>query len=138
MLWNLEIPSQERFTDHRALVAPAWIAVSTHQKPNSLPLTAEGYKGHKLSHSQAELLEMTLQHLRWSSSPFPLGSGQTSQGNTYTLQMRPRAVWERHRAVVGARHWDNAEAPPQVHPCQGHKGENLGGRAPCKQSQEWL
>lgn len=34
-----------------ALAAPAWIAISTHQKPNSLPLTPEGCKGHKREHS---------------------------------------------------------------------------------------
>ena len=71
-----------------ALAAPAWIAISTHQKPNSLPLTPEGCKGHKLNHSQAELLETTLQSPRGPSSPVPLGSSQTSQANACTLPVR--------------------------------------------------
>ena len=83
MLQNLGTPSQRG-----ALAAPAWIAISIHQKPNSLPLTPEGCKGHKLNHSQAELLEMTLQSPRGPSSPIPLGSSQTSQASACTLPMR--------------------------------------------------
>lgn len=74
------------------MAAPAWIAISTHQKPNSLPLTPEGCKGHKLSHSQAELLETTLQSLRGPSSPILLGSSQTSQARACTLPMRLRCL----------------------------------------------